>query len=73
MGKTFCVHCSGYNFSKLEEGEFGCLGQFRYPELVKEHMPAAGRKDVKGGETESDEVTRTLDNRSGRSRSGLTS
>ena len=61
MGKAFCSHYNGHSVPKLEEAVLEYLGQFSDPELVKEHMAAASKKEFEGKEIELREATRGLE------------
>ena len=50
--KELCSTYNGHSAGKLEESILDYLGQFSDPDLVREHMAAAERKEVERTETE---------------------
>ncbi len=59
-GKTFCQYYNGHTVAKLESAILEYLGQFPDPELVKQDMGAAERKELERKQVELKDVTRGL-------------
>ena len=59
--RSACDTYNGHSAPKLEQAILDYLGQFSDPELVRQHMEAAERREVEKREAELDEVTRGLD------------
>ena len=50
--REFCATCNGHAVAKLEEAVLEYLSQFDDPELVREHLEAVEKKDVREKEKE---------------------
>ena len=59
-GRAFCRYYNGHSTHKLEGAVLEYLSQFSDPELVRRHMEAAERKDLKEKQSELTKVTKTL-------------
>ena len=60
QGRAFCRFYNGHSVARLEEAVLDYLSQFSDPELVRQHMEAAERKEIENKEVEFREVTRSL-------------
>ena len=60
QGRAFCRFYNGHSVARLEKAVLDYLSQFSDPELVRQHMEAAERKEIESKEVEFREVTRSL-------------
>ena len=58
--RAFCSTYNQHSVPKLEKAILGYLAQFSDPELVRQHMEAAERKEMEQSETELKEVQKGL-------------
>jgi len=59
-GRAFCQYYNGHATQKLENVILEYLSEFSDPELVRDHMEAAERKEFETKEAELDQVTRGI-------------
>ena len=58
--KALCSHYNGHSAPQLEQAILEYLGQFSEPDLVKDHLAAAEKKEMELRETELKQVERAL-------------